>query len=141
MTTLLFGLPPSDRIATRAILDRLLKMTEEVSDKISDQSEYAQRMFLKIQRIMQDRREVRCPSVFALAPHVRKGPKGSLFELRLYCEEPGSWHRLSGSDGCYKIAEPAEWLRKIGPYLKHVLSVLKHAAPLVGPVLGMTVGP
>jgi len=140
VATLLFGLPPSDRDATRASLDRLLKITEEINDRLSDQCEYAQRMFLKIQRILQDQQEVRCPSVFALVSRARKGLRGSGFELRLYCEEPGSWHRLADSDGCYQIIEPAEWLRKIGPYLKHVLTVLKHAAPLVGPVLGMTVG-
>ena len=140
VTMLLYGLPPSDRDATRARLDQLLKMTEDISDRIDNQFEYAQRMFVKVQRILQAQQEVLCPSIVAVVAQVRKGIKGSKYELRLYCEEPGSWHRLANTDGCYQITEPAEWLRKVGPYLKHVLAVLKHAAPLAGPVLGMTVG-
>ncbi len=140
VATLLFGLPPSDRSSIKASLDRLLDLTEQMNDKLGDQSEYVQRTFLKIQRILQDQQEVRCPSIFAMVSQVRKGIRGSRYELRLYCEEPGSWHRLADSAGCYQIAEPAEWLRKAGPYLRHVLAVLKHAAPLAGPALGMTVG-
>jgi hypothetical protein len=42
--------------------------------------------------------------------------------------------------GVYAIGQPAEWFRKLGPYLQHLLTVLKHAAPLAGPVLGIAVG-
>ncbi len=152
---LLLGLAPSER-ATRAGMDRLLTMVTELSqkfdDKLDDQAEYLHKMddhaeylhllFLKLQRSIQEQQEVRCPSVFALAegPARRlRGAVGSTFELRLYCEEPGAWHRLPEGEGCYQISEPAEWLRKTGPYLKHLLTVLKHAAPLASPILGMTV--
>jgi internalin A len=61
-------------------------------------------------------------------------------KLFTYCEEPGAVHPLVGDDGCYPVTEPAEWLRKIRPHLRQLLTVLKHAAPLAGPVLGMAVG-
>jgi hypothetical protein len=61
------------------------------------------------------------------------------YELRLYCEEPGAWHRLPEPEGCYEIRQPAEWFRKAGPYLQGMLKVLKHAAPLAGPILGIAV--
>ncbi|MGH3623737.1 MAG: hypothetical protein ACRDQ5_18405, partial [Sciscionella sp.] len=79
----------------------------------------------------------RCPSVFAVVPADRRKLLGSAYELRLYCEEPGAWHRLPDGRGCYPITESAEWLRRFRPYLEYLVSVLKHAAPLVGPVLGM----
>jgi internalin A len=96
-------------------------------------------MFLKLHRIAQTQQEVRCPSVFAVVPTTRRRLTGSAYELRLYCEEPGAWHRLPEPQGCYPITEPSEWLRKLGPYLQHLLTVLKHAAPLAGPILGMSV--
>ena len=86
--------------------------------------------------------EARCPSVFAVVPTTRRrlaGLVGSAYELRLYCEEPGAWHRLPEPQGCYPITEPSEWLRKLGPYLQYLLTILKHAAPLAGPILGMSV--
>jgi internalin A len=39
----------------------------------------------------------------------------------------------------YPITQPAEWFRKLGPYLEKLISLLKHAAPLAGPVLGIAV--
>lgn len=96
-------------------------------------------MFLKLHRIAQTQQEARCPSVFAVVPTTRRRLTGSAYELRLYCEEPGAWHRLPEPQGCYPITEPSEWLRKLGPYLQHLLTVLKHAAPLAGPILGMSV--
>jgi hypothetical protein len=39
----------------------------------------------------------------------------------------------------YPITQPKEWFVKLGPYLQHLIRVLKHAAPLAGPVLGVAV--
>ncbi len=50
------------------------------------------------------------------------------------------WHPLPEGEGCYQIRESPEWLRRYGPYLHKLVTVLKHLAPLVNPVLGMTVG-
>src|SRR6202035_313206 len=75
---------------------------------------------------------------FAVVPVSRRRLTGSAYELRLYCEEPGAWHRLPEPDGCYPITETADWIRKVGHYLQQLLKVLKHAAPLAGPILGIT---
>ena len=101
------------------------------------QAEYLQRMFLKLLRLTQDAQEVSCPSVFSVGP-VATRVKGAQYEIRLYCEEPGAWHPLPGETGRYAVTEPAEWLRKIRPHLRQLVTVLKHATPPVGPVLGMT---
>ena len=137
---LLLGLAPSERDATRAGIERLTGMLDGVITKMADQAEYTQRMFLKILRLTQDQQEVRCPSIFSIVPARSGRIIGSAFELRLYCEEPGAWHPLPGPAGQYQVTEPAEWLQKVAPHLKQLLAVLKHAAPLAGPVLGMTVG-
>jgi internalin A len=128
---LLLGLAPSERDALRMSVEQLL-------ERVDDQTAYAQRMFLKMQRQLQVQQETRCPSVFAIVS-TKKKVTGSAYELRLYCEEPGAWHRLPEPAGCYPITLPAEWLRKLGPYVQHLLTVLKHAAPLVAPVLGVAV--
>jgi hypothetical protein len=75
-----------------------------------------QRTFLKMFRVLQGVQEVHCPSVFSVVP-VKNRVTGAIFEIRLYCEEPGAWHPLPGSTGCYQVNEPAEWLRKIKPHL------------------------
>lgn len=87
----------------------------------------------------QTQQEARCPSVFALVPARKRLFLRSAYELRLYCEEPGAWHRLPEPEGCYSITKPHEWLNKFGPYLQHLLTVLKLVTLLVGPVLGVSV--
>ena len=135
---LLLGLAPAERDATRAGIERLTSMFHGIVSDMADQGEYMQRMFLKILRLTQEAQEVRCPSVFTIIP-VKSRRTGTTSEIRLYCEEPGAWHPLPGTAGRYEVNEPAEWLRKIRPHLSKLLTVLKHAAPLAGPVLGMTV--
>lgn len=160
VATLLYGLAPSERDSTRAGIERLTAMLNELmgnmaaqTEKITaqtekidgltasaaSQAEYLQRTFLKLTRLVQDSQEARCPSVFAVVP-VKVGVTAARYEIRLYCEEPGAVHPLPGDDGCYPVTEPAEWLRKVRPHLRQLLTVLKHAAPLAGPVLGMAVG-
>jgi hypothetical protein len=120
-------------------IDQIAKTLTHGIDKLAEQTEYLQLMFLKLHRIAQVQQEARCPSVFAVVPVSRRRLVGSAYELRLYCEEPGAWHRLPEPEGCYPIIEPSEWVRKFGPYLQRLLAVLKHAAPLAGPILGMSV--
>ncbi|MBV9139408.1 MAG: leucine-rich repeat domain-containing protein, partial [Pseudonocardiales bacterium] len=136
---LLWGLAPSERDATRMSIEQIEKKLTHLDDTLTEQTEYSQRMFLKLHRIAQAQQEARCPSVFAVVPTSRRRLAGSAYELRLYCEEPGAWHRLPEPQGCYPITELSEWLRKLGPYLQHLLTVLKHATPLAGPILGMSV--
>jgi internalin A len=132
---LLLGLAPTERDVTRMSLDQIAKTITRIEDKVDGNAEYNQRMFMRLQHIAQLQQETRCPSVFAIVS--TKGKRR--YELRLYCEEPGAWHRLPEPEGCYEIRQPAEWFRKAGPYLQGMLKVLKHAAPLAGPILGIAV--
>jgi hypothetical protein len=75
--------------------------------------------------------------VFAVIRAGKRRPGQKFFTLRLYCEEPGSWHPLPGDAGCYQITEQSEWLRKAGPWIARTLDLLKIAAPLAGPILGI----
>ncbi|MGH3831939.1 MAG: leucine-rich repeat domain-containing protein [Pseudonocardiaceae bacterium] len=138
VSQLLLGLAPSERDAIRMSIDQITKKLTHL-DEMTEQNEYSQRMFLKLFRNAQAQQEAPCPSVFAVVPATRRRFAGSAYELRLYCEEPGAWHRLPEPHGCYPITEPSEWLRKLGPYLQQLLKILKLAAPLAGPILGMSV--
>lgn len=80
---LLFGLAPSERDTLRMSVEQMTGMLA----RVEDQGAYAQRMFLKMQRQLQVQQEARCPSVFTKIT-------GSAYELCLYREEPGAWHRL-----------------------------------------------
>jgi internalin A len=136
---LILGITPSDKDASKMSLEKLAKRVMMLDEKMSEQAEYSQRTLLKLQRLVQTQQEARCPSIFTIVPAGPKRTLGSPFELHLYCEEPGEWHRLPEPAGCYPITQPVEWLRKLGPYLQFTLTAFKHAAPLVGPILGIAV--
>ncbi|MGH3620902.1 MAG: COR domain-containing protein, partial [Sciscionella sp.] len=89
---LLWGLTPIGRDPDRDTLDQIRKTLDRMDDKLTEQGEYAQRMFLKLQHLLQIQQETRCPSVFTVVPADRRKLLGSAYELRLYCEEPGAWH-------------------------------------------------
>jgi hypothetical protein len=139
VTELIFGLAPSERATARMSTEQMTTMLTRINERLEQQADYSQRMFLRMQRLLQAQQEARCPSVFTIVPSGKKKLTGTAYELRLYCEEPGAWHRLPEPAGCYPVTQPAEWFRKLGPYLQHLLTGLKHAAPLAGPVLGVAV--
>jgi internalin A len=132
---LLLGLAPSQRDTTSMSIEQISKTLTRLEDQVTANTEYNQRMFMRLQHIAQTQQETRCPSVFALVSVKKK----RRYELHLYCEEPGAWHRLPEPDGVYPVHQPAEWFRRAGPYLQGMLKVLKHAAPLAGPILGIAV--
>lgn len=142
---LLLGLAPSEREELRGSLDRLTSMvktsqaelTDVITQRLDDLGGDLQRQFLKIQYRVQAGLETACPSVFAITPLKASRVAGQTFQLSLYCEEPGAWHPLPEGLGTYAISEPAAWLRRFGPYLRELLTILKHTAPLAGPVLGV----
>jgi internalin A len=135
---LLLGLAPSERDAMRMTLDQVSRSLTRLDDKLTEQAEYNQRMFLRLQHIAQVQQETRCPSIFTLVP-AKSRIATTRYELRLYCEEPGAWHRLPEPDGIYPITRPRDWFRKAGPYLTGLIKVLQHATPLVKPILGISV--
>ena len=136
---LLLGLAPAERDANRDTLDEILRAVRHGSERQEEHHDGLQRMFLKMQRQLQKQQEARCPSVFAVVPADKRRLTGSAYEIHLYCEEPGAWHRLPDNKGVYPVTQPREWFVKAGPHLERLLWVLKHAAPLVGPVLGIAV--
>ena len=134
VTELLFGIAPAtaDQIASR-----LQSIDSQLSD-FRNEVAWIHREFLKAHRQQQIRAEAECPSVFTLTPasgriHV---PNRQSLALRLYCEQPGAFHATP--EPPYIIKQPTRWLVAIGPYLRTLVTILKHVAPLVGPVLGLT---
>jgi len=140
---LLLGLAPSDRDEWRARLERLENTVSaqhgDLVSRLDDLSGDLQRQFLKVQQQLQSGLETSCPSVFVVTPVKQGKLRGATYELTLYCEEPGAWHPLPSGTGTYPLTESPLWLRKVAPYLRELVGVLKHAAPLVGPVLGVSV--
>src|ERR1039457_5258519 len=131
---LLFGIAPT---TTEQLASRLDRIDQGLSE-FRAEAAWAQREFLKALRRNQARSEALCPSIFPLAPATDgiHRPGIHKLELRLYCELPGAFHALP--EPPYVINQPTSWLVTISPYLSTLLTMLKHAAPLVGPVLGLT---
>jgi internalin A len=131
---LLFGIAPT---TTDDVVRRLDKLDRQVSD-FRAETAWANRAFLKELRQAQARAEAICPTVFTLTTGHHRVPRPGYrqLKLRLYCEQPGEFHALPGDP--YSFEEASDWLRAVGPYLSTVLNVLKYAAPLAGPVLGLT---
>ena len=131
---LLFGIAPT---TTEKLMNRLDQIDQNISEFRSEAA-WAQREFLKNLRRNQARLEALCPTIFTLTPTDRKVRRPGIhrLELRLYCEQPGAFHCLP--EAPYIIDQPTRWLVALRPYLVTILSMLKHAAPLVGPVLGLT---
>ncbi|HZU57543.1 MAG TPA: leucine-rich repeat domain-containing protein [Actinocrinis sp.] len=140
---LLLGLAPSEHDAWRDSLERInatLTASQAVlSERIEDLRGDLQRQFLKVQQQLQAGFETSCPCVLTVSVSKESRIKGTAYELSLYCEEPGAWHPLPDGAGTYELSESAAWLRRFAPYLRELVTILKHAAPLAGPVLGMTV--
>jgi internalin A len=127
---MLLGISPTVRDLTGADLNRLL-------DTMAAQNRQTQQTVLKVQTLIQRTQDAHCPSVFTLTPDGRRRPGKVGFTLRLYCEEPGLWHPLPGTAGCYEVVDLADWLRKAAPYLQRTLNLLKAATPYIGPILGV----
>lgn len=134
VNTLLLGLAQSSG-------DQILARLEGIDRTVTDlraETAWAQRDLLKALRTSQLLFEAQCPSLFTLMLGSRKAtglPGTRRYELRLYCEQPGAIHPLPNAP--YAFEQPAEWLIKVSPYLRMLLTVLKHTVPLVGPVLGI----
>ncbi|MFG2119552.1 COR domain-containing protein [Streptomyces sp. NPDC048710] len=81
-----------------------------------------------------------CPSVISIAKVKRRRALGVLpghvFQLHLYCEAPGAWHRLPNV-APYEVRSTPESVAVVLPYAQRLLSVLKYAVPVVGAGLGM----
>jgi hypothetical protein len=131
---LLFGIAPTTT-------DELVSRLEHIDRSLTDfraEAAWAHREFLKALRRDQARAEALCPSVFTLTLDKTRihWPGIYRLKLRLYCEQPGAFHSLPGDP--YTIEQPTSWLVRLAPYLMTIVTMLKHAAPLVRPILGLT---
>ena len=144
VANLLFGIDwrTHNQVLSRLDLlqSQLAEQHEETVQELKDLRELTQREFLNSFRREQSNVDSYCPNVFVLRP---KGAKtltagwwaklaGQKLELQLFCQAPGGWHPTS-KGGCYVIENPAAWLQTLAPYIEHLVSVLKYAAPLVAP--------
>ncbi len=112
--------------------------TGQILAELAAGSTLTQRSFIKTLQLLCGQHQTRCPSVFTLTPaRKRRLPGATGYTLRLYCEEPGAWHPLPGEQGCYKVTRIDDWLTRLASPLTKVLTVLQHATPLAGPVLGI----
>ena len=113
---------------------------DEILAEISELRALAQRGFTSSYRREQSKIESHCPSVFVLHPRDASGWKktiiGQKIDLQLYCQAPGEWHpTIEG--GRYQVDDPANWIKAVAPYLRKLVAVLKYAAPLAGPFVGV----
>ncbi|MBV1855064.1 leucine-rich repeat domain-containing protein [Catellatospora tritici] len=130
--------PPVRDLATADDLRELAATIDRMRVDMAQQSAVAQHNHLRVGTLIQQTQSAHCPSVFTITPAARQKAGSAVHLVRLYCEEPGTWHPLPGDAGCYEITELSRWLRIAGPYLVKTLRFLRATLPYVGPILGMT---
>lgn len=129
------------------MLDEQLKNSDELKKGLQllltesqDLKELAERGFTSLFNAAQKLEESHCPNVFTIMPKGDQGWAGNMFgqkmQLQLYCHAPGHWHPTCTGGG-YEIKQPAEWLKTMAPYIVKLAKVLKYAAPLAGPAVGL----
>ncbi|MBG1269240.1 COR domain-containing protein [Nostoc sp. WHI] len=141
---LLYGLNWNTQNAVLERIDQLETKVVDgqavILDELKNLRELTQRGFTNAFRREQAKIDSHCPNVFVLRPHGdkiwKKNLTGQKLDLQLYCQAPGCWHPTQ-EGGLYEINEPAKWLRATAPYLGKLIRVLKYAAPIIGPWLGV----
>ena len=128
----------------------------KVDTQLKELRALAEREFLNAYKREQANVDIQCPNVFVLEPDPADAAIRTIFTeseptltadllkrilrkkivVQFFCQQPGEWHRTYDG-GRYTITKPARWVVEIAPFAKHLLSVLKHAAPFVGPVAGI----
>lgn len=157
ITTLLSGIAPAVRDSTSSpneyVLDLLATLNANVgrilaavkegsrvtTGELARQSAAMDVGFTRMWNLLDAQYQTRCPRVFTLTPARTSWQPGyQRFVLRLYCEEPGAWHPLPGDEGTYAVTRVDPWLAALNRHLTRVLALLTAAAPLVGPILGVS---
>jgi internalin A len=132
--TLLLGLRPFHMETQFAHLDRGLHQLQTSTARI----EASQLRILDcIRDLLRDRGEqgTHCPSIFTITPTKRSIFGTRRYELRLYCEQSDAPHPLTDGAGVYELTDVPGWLRTYAPYLKALLTALRHALPVLAPAL------
>ena len=151
---LLFGLAPSTLDDVNRKIDQLHVDHQLIDGKqdatlaaVQELTQLTQRQFLAYLQVEQENFKAEFPRVFTLRPQgsgnwarwLKSRVAGEKLILQLYCEAPGCWHPSPG--GRYEIARSAAWLTAMAPYISGLVQVLKYAAPLAGPAIGIAAAP
>jgi small GTP-binding protein len=144
VSELLYGLNWNTQNAVLERIDQLEQTVVDgqavILDEFKNLLELTQRGFTNAFRREQATIDAHCPNVFVLRPRGGKAWQqnltGQKLDLQLYCQAPGCWHPTQ-EGGLYEINEPAKWLRVTAPYIGNLFKVLKYAAPIIGPWLGV----
>ena len=162
VTRLLYGIDPRSQIrvleAIRAVHEDVGAVSEDIGtlrEELGELRTFAQREFLNAYKREQADVDQRCPNVFVVEPDPSVAQIQTLFShseagmgeqllgwvrkpmvLQFLCQQPGHWHPTYKA-GRYPLKKPRPWLRATLPFVRHLYSVLQHAAPVVGPAAGI----
>ncbi len=118
--------------------DIMQQRNDILIQQVKQLSELNVRHFTRQWNLEMRKIETECPNTFVLLPGSRSSfnPKNWIsqsYTLHLLCQYPSGPHRLDGQDG-YDLTQSKEWWVKVSPWLKYMVTFLKHSIPLVGPV-------
>ncbi len=141
LSELLFG------ILWKSTEDDVLKRIDDLEAALTGENTDIKRVIEELRRLTQrgftsnynreqSKIESHCPNIFVLKPQNtskwRKRLMGQRVNLQLYCQAPGEWHPVI-EGGCYEVPNPSQWVIDMAPYIKKLVSILKYAAPIIGP--------
>jgi hypothetical protein len=120
------------------MLNSMQKRDTVLIQQVKQLCEWNVRHFTRQWNLEMRKIEVECPNTFILLPRSRASfnPKNWIsqsYKLHLLCQHPSGPHRLNEHDG-YDLDQPKEWWGKVSPWLKHIITLLKHGVPLAGAV-------
>jgi internalin A len=120
--------------------DGMLRALEQMEAKQASIAAEQQRAALAAWRGHQTSQQVTCPSVVSVTRVTRRRTlgmfRGSVFQLRLYCEAPGQWHPAPGHEP-YEVRATSELEATLLPYARGLFKILRYAVPVVGGVIGV----
>jgi hypothetical protein len=141
--TMLYGIHSSTTDQVIADLQQMRREMHEQFDALQErerqQSELIGRGFTRQWNFEMQKFETECPGTFYLMPTTSHplNPKNWVsqeYRLHLVCQHPPDPHSVG--DG-YVLRQPEEWWQAIAPWLKQLITYLKHGVPMAGAVAGV----
>ena len=146
---LLYGIHTSTTPQVMAVIEtgqqRILQMLNSMQERdtvliqqVKQLCEWNVRHFTRQWNLEMRKMEAECPNTFILLPHSRTSfnPKNWIsqsYKLHLLCQYPSGPHRIDEHNG-YDLNQSKEWWDKVSPWLRHIITFLKHGIPLAGVV-------
>jgi len=123
-------------------LDQLHAEVADVKRGVDDLKVYAADSASSIRRVLGavSTEVTDCPCLFTLSGAMPAGMQRLRFferqyRLVLWCEHPGFWNPWPPAT--YSLRQPKDWLIRVGPYVKLIVTALQLIAPIAGPVAGI----